>query len=267
MIHLNLGRAQGSEVLKDRALSGSQVKADAPDSEPLDFAQIGIGAGVGGLVGAGVGAAVQAVRAHNMVQDVPIQHVTETWQVPVTTTQEIGKIPHEQYTPASHWWNDTTSCSTNSWSRPTVVIDNNPTVPVRAEIPTLDPSGNPTMRPVTRDFSGHGTPNVDWKEHDINMPKMKGYTTVSRDDTHYETHYPNDKETCSVSVLDGIRTTFNPNIQNTRVGDYKAPEVSFNSGVHTGTMILQGMGIGFVGGAILGGAAMVAKQELQKRHH
>ena len=232
----------------------------------------------GAALGAGIGALAGYASASGKVNNVPVQSVTETWKVPVTTDKTIGSIPHEQYFPASHIGSilGTTGGVWDSIDRPNVNPDLRATEPVVRQTPTLAPSGDPVFQDVTKTFSGHGQPIVHTDSHIVTIPSLQGFSQNVQDDAHYETRDDGTRDqngnenTTQVRVLDGVRVQFSPNVKDTPVNSannhYDTKDVTFNSGVDVGGIVLKGALIGAGIGAAVGLAADVAKQTLSSRH-
>jgi hypothetical protein len=275
----------------DKAVGDDVVGSGGGDTFQMGEAAAFTGGGA--AIGAGIGAGIAYANASGKVNAVPVQTVTENWKEPVTTDKNIGDIPHNQYFPASHWGSilGTSGGVFDEMDRPNVNPDLRPTDPTIRPVPNLTAQGDPIFRDVTQTFSGHGQPILATTSHVVTTPTLgsPAFNQSITDDSHYETRdtghedysystdsngvqhrVDNGPETTQVRVLDGVRADFSPNVKDVPVNSahntYETKNVTFNSGVDVGGIVLKGALYGALGGAAVGLIADVAKQELGGRY-
>lgn len=205
------------------------------------------GALVGGTAGAVIGGVVAYNSAMTEVNKQPIESVTLEWQKPVTQDKVIGKMPGDYYEP------------NNLWS---AFNNHNTLVDVTREAPVLK-DGVPVMEQTQKTFSDHGKLQVQWNQKPIQDPWLKGYSESKWEDGHYETvHVGHDSNGNDITEqryeVDGWQHRFTADVQYKKVGEFKEPQVTFETGVNVGMKtfegILLGLGLGAVSGAIAAAA-------------
>ncbi len=202
----------------------------------------------GAAVGAGVGFIGGMLygfnEAANEVKKVPVESVTLTYKEPLYETKEIGKIPKNQY--VRTWW---------GWSSSNV--DFTPTESVYEKAPVKDANGNVLYKEVTKTFTDHGKPIVNYYTKEVKEPIFKGYSQSVITDTDEDcyTHEHSDgtvHEHCTEEVR-GYWVRFYPKIDYKVVDNYQVPQVRFEHGVDVFGKVMKGTLIGTGLGAVLGG--------------
>jgi len=198
-----------------------------------------IGAGVGAVGGAMAG----SIKAQNEIKKVPVESVTITYKEPVYETKEIGKIPRNQYVRTWGWFGGQ--------------VDLTPTEPVYEKVPIKDESGKVFYKEVTKTFTDHGKPVVNYNTVEVKEPVFNGYTHYVRADYYVDcySHEHSDgtmHEHCTQEIL-GYWFRFTPKIDYKVIDTYQVPEVKFEHGVDVGGMILKGLALGTAVGAVMGG--------------
>jgi hypothetical protein len=202
-----------------------------------------IAAATGGVVGGVIGGVVAHNAAMNEVRSLPVNSVSLEWDKPVMADKAVGRMPADYYEPANIWG----------------FFHENTLIDVVKEAPVRNPDGSVQMQHVEKTFTEHGKPIVRWDVKDIGDPQMKGYHESRWEDGHWHREVvghdsngrPIEKD---VWETDGWRHTFSPDIDYKKVGEYKAPDVTFETGVNVGLRtalgILIGAGAGAVGTAL-----------------
>jgi len=212
------------------------------------------GAAVGGAVGFAAGACAGYSEAKAEIEKLPVESVTNEWDKPVMTSKELGTIPEDYY---SHF---NGHYSYNQVS----------TEPVNREVPVYGADGKPQMEHVSKTWTDHGKPVTEWQDKPIQEPILKGYDESIWTDSHYESVYAGtdsdgDPEYIQREVIDGYRHTFSPDIDYRTVGNFKEPEVHFETGVDMTGRILTYGAVGFLAGAGIGAfTAAVLKRSLAR---
>ncbi len=190
-------------------------------------------------------------EAANEVKKVPVESVTITYKEPLYETKEIGKIPKNQYVRV--WW---------GWSSSNV--DFTPTESVYEKAPVKDANGNVVYKEVTKTFSNHGKPIVNYYTKEVKEPIFKGYSQSVVADTDEDCHTREKidgtvQEYCTEEIR-GYWVRFYPKIDYKVIDNYQVPHVRFEHGVDVVGKLMKGALMGAGLGAVLGGviAAVVS---------
>ena len=151
-------------------LDGSATDNGAIIRDTVDIKRIGTLAGAGAAGGAVIGAAVGGAMAAHAISKVPMQSVTVPFSAPSLHSEELGKIPQNDYVPTPDWTNGMSM----RWGYPST--DNGvPTVPVLRDNPSYQTTGAPRLVPTQETFTGRGTPTTSWETRNIQHHNMQGY--------------------------------------------------------------------------------------------
>lgn len=210
------------------------------------------GAVVGGAAGGAIGGAAAYLEGKYEISRQPVDAVNLQWSEPILQEKTLGEIPKGYYAPGA--------------GGKEKFGDRGGHVPVTARAPLLDADGYPLMKLQMKVFSGHGESQVDWQTHKITNPALTGFEEHVSEDAHYHNigsgcssftsrHRSFDSNCFSVRRVHGYYHTFTPTIEETVVGEYRTPEVTFETGVdlvsRTLWGLLVGIGVGALSGAIL----------------
>jgi len=212
------------------------------------------GAAVGGTIGFAAGAIAGYSSAKAEIEKLPVQSVTNEWDKPVMQTKNIGEIPANYYQPNSIFGSYHSGSMQN----------------VNQDVPVYGADGKPTMEHVSKTWTDHGKPVTEWKDRLIQDPILKGYHESVYTDSHYETVYAGtdcdgNPRYVQREEVDGYRHTFSPDIDYKTVGNFKEPEVHFETGVDMTGRILTYGAVGLIAGAGIGAfTAAVLKKSLAK---
>lgn len=235
-----------SNLTNPLAVTGDAFKAEG---EKRNY-NTEIGAAIaGGAVGAIVGGVISYNSAMAEVNKQPVESVALDWQKPVTQDKVIGKMPADYYEP------------NNIWSS----FNNHGFVEVTREAPVMK-NGVPEMQQVHKEFSDHGKIRVEWKEKEIGDPWLKGYSESRWEDGHNEV-IGKDRNGNDITryEIDGWNHRFTADVQYKKVGTYKEPEVTWETGVSVGLRTFEGIALGLGAGAVsVALATAAAKRALEK---
>ena len=225
------------------SIKNNLFKANSDDSIKKGEAILG-----GAVIGAGVGAVGGAIygynQAQNEIQKVPIESVTLTYKEPMYETKEIGKIPKDQYVRTWFGW-----YSSN--------VDFTPSDPVYEKVPVKDANGNVVYKEVTKTFTDHGKPIVNYYTQQVKEPVFQGYSQIVITDYDYDCYYHEHydgtmHEHCKEEVR-GYWVRVYPKVDYKIIDTYQVPTVEFEHGVDVAGKVMTGMAIGAGLGAVLGG--------------
>lgn len=201
-----------------------------------------LGAGFGTGVGAFLGNILGKKIADSEVKKIPINSVYLNWEEPLYEDNAITNIviPEDHYVKAYLH-------TTERQPRELCI-----------KKPVRDEKGNTIMKTVSRTFSDHGKPSVEWETKQILNPlKFSGVNVVVKEDYHYEEIKDSDgKVIREERETDGFYVNYHPKLESEAIGEFKVPKVIFENKVKskeiTTTCTILGGGIGGLIGGFLG---------------
>ncbi len=197
----------------------------------------------GAAIGAGIGAVGGAVYgnylAQKEIEKVPVESVTLSWKEPVYEHKVIGRIPEDYYEPAF---------GGIGWGH-----HNTPTEPVIRPVPVKDETGKVVYRNITKTFTGHGKPFVQWNTKEVREPIFNGWDERVVADYDVETYVDSEGNTHTYQEVRGYWHYFYPRIRYNVIDTYQVPDVKFEHGVNVAGKVLTYAALGAVIGGVAGG--------------
>ena len=195
----------------------------------------------------------------------PIESVTLTYKEPMYETKKIGKIPKDQYVRTWFGWYSSNVDFTPSepvyeFTPSDPVYEFTPSEPVYEKVPVKDANGNVVYKEVTKTFTGHGEPIVNYYTQQVKEPVFQGYSQRVITDYDYECyyheHYDGNDGTMHLHCKEEVRgywVRFYPKVDYKIIDTYQVPTVEFEHGVDVAGKVMTGTVIGAGLGAVLGG--------------
>lgn len=223
-----------------------QVNQENPGSgnAPNAFDSVEQGAKIGGGIGLVAGGAYGFASANSDIHKLPLNFTTQEWDSPVMRDKLLGKIPDDHTSYSSIHHSKDTECTEN-------VIE---------KAPVINSDGNPKMEHITKTWTDHGKPVVEWKTKPIEDLIFKGWDERISEMFHFDRkcsgHDSQGREICHQEKhVDGYRHRFYPEIDKVKVGEYNEPVVKFDTGVdvlgRTLTCAFFGLVVGAASGALV----------------
>ena len=207
------------------------------------------GAGIGAGAGAIIGGIYGGYKAEKEIEKQPLESITLNWKEPIYKQEVIGKIPEDYYEPAygGIGWGHSVK----------------PTEPVIRDVPVKDQAGNVVYKEVTKTFTGHGKPVVNWVDKPVKEPHFEGY----HEETVADYDYYTDDDGNVYRELRGYWHYFYPDIRYQTIDKYQVPEVKFEHGVDVMGKVLTYAALGAAIGGVTGGVigALISSARVKQR--
>jgi hypothetical protein len=194
---------------------------------------------LGVMVGTGIGGFFGYFNAKDAINNTPVETVTLTYKEPIYVSKEIGKIPEDKYDPKP---------DPDWFTKP-----DTPTVPVIKEVPVKDENGRVVYKEVTKTFSGHGKPVINYETKEVKEPAFLGWNKKITEDVRKKCYTDSNLKQHCTRITDRLWIEYSPKIDYNVIDTYEKPEVKFDHGVNEGKYVFTGMLVGTAIGAAIGG--------------